>query len=318
MGMILLTGGTGFLGHNFLEQYRDPCHFMGRNLGKGSQLQIQTGHAFIPIDLANDPLPCLKDYKAIVHSSALSSPWGRWEDFYESNVRATRRLIEKACEDGVKQFVHISTPSLYFGFQHRREITECEVGIKPSFANHYARSKHLAEEEVRSHADRIHVTILRPRGIFGKYDTTLFPRLMALGQQRGIPLPGGGEALVDLTHVDNVVHAIRLSLLGKHHSGRAYNISNGEPHTLKELVAELAAVIDQPLKTYKVSPRFLMLLGRVGEWAGALTGREPALTHYTAGLLCYDQTLSLRKAQIELGYAPVRTLRDGLKDYRHG
>lgn len=322
--MILVTGGTGFLGQNFLEQSAEPCAFTGRNLGKGTRIQLETGHKFMQVDLVSDPLPYLKGFKAIVHSSALSSPWGSWREFNENNVLATRRLLEQAAEDGVKQFVHISTPSLYFRFKDARDITENEVGVSPDlstspglFANHYAYSKYLAELEVLKFQDRMHVTILRPRGIFGKHDTTIFPRVIAMGRGSGIPLPLKGEAVLDVTHVDNVTHAIRLALKCEHRNGQAYNITNGEPQNLMETLDKLSYGLGEPLKMRKVNPKLLMLLGRLGELKGLLTGKEPQLTRYTAGILCFDQTLSIKKAQRELGYQPVRSIVDGLKDYAH-
>lgn len=315
--MILVTGGTGFLGQNFLEQWDDPCAFTGRNISKGTRLQLETDHRFMPIDLARDLLPSLKGYKAVVHISALSSPWGKWKDFHENNVLATRRLLEQAVKDGVKQFVHISTPSLYFRFKDARDITENEVGPDDDFANHYAHSKFLAEQEVLKYQDRLHVTILRPRGIFGKHDTTIFPRLIKLGRSSGIPLPLHGEAVLDVTHVDNVTHAIRLALKAEHRNGQAYNITNGDPQNLMELLDKLSYCLGKPLKMREISPKLLMLIGRLGELKGLLTGKEPTLTRYTAGLLCFDQTLCISKARRELGYSPIRSIVDGLKDYAH-
>ena len=82
-----------------------------------------------------------------------------------------------------------------------------------------------------------HVTfiILRPRGLFGAHDRVIIPRLLRqLEADRGVlRLPRGGEALLDLTWVGNVVHAMRLAtdtpgLI----SGEAFNITNHEPQRL--------------------------------------------------------------------------------------
>jgi nucleoside-diphosphate-sugar epimerase len=51
-------------------------------------------------------------------------PWGTQEAFDLANVRATRRLGEWAVAWGVRNFIHISSPSLYFDYHHHRDIQE--------------------------------------------------------------------------------------------------------------------------------------------------------------------------------------------------
>lgn len=106
----------------------------------------------------------------------------------------------------VPRLVHISTPSLYFAFADQFDLRE-EIPLPDRFVNDYAASKHQAELLLRQERgdDGPEIAILRPRGLFGPYDTALMPRLERVARRGFFPLPLGGHALVDITHVDNVV-----------------------------------------------------------------------------------------------------------------
>lgn len=314
--MLLVTGGTGFLGRNFLEQAQEPCIFTGRDRTKGEEIARGTGHRFIPIDLTRSTLNEVKDLgpiTGIVHSAALSSPWGTFDNFFINNYLVTRLLLNFAIVQGVERFVHISTPSLYFDFKDRTMIPESFMPDR--HVNHYALTKQMAEAVVFRESAKLHTTVLRPRGIFGKYDTTIFPRLMTLGSSCGIPIARKGQAMVDITHVDNVVNAIHLALKGKHSSGNAYNITNGEPMRVIDLINQLSQVLGREMKVAHVPGKLMGAIASVLEVAGKLSGREPGLTRYTAALLRYDQTLDITRARIDLNYQPVRSILDGLQDY---
>jgi nucleoside-diphosphate-sugar epimerase len=225
----------------------------------------------------------------------------------------THFLLDFAVSHGIKRFVHVSTPSLYFDFTDRTMILESFRPSRP--VNHYADTKQRAEEDVFRYADRLHTTVLRPRGIFGKHDTTIFPRLVALGDGSGIPLARGGSAVIDITHVDNVVHAIHLALKSKHVSGQAYNITNGESMRVIDLIDGLSHVLGREMKVVNVPGVIMGAIAVVLDVMGHVLRKEPGLTRYTAALLRYSQTLDITKATTDLEYRPVRGLLDGLKDY---
>ena len=89
---------------------------------------------------------------------------GTEEAFELANVRATRRLGEWAAAYGVAQFIHISSPAIYFDYHHHRNVTE---DFRPQrYANEFARSKAAGEQVIQQLAlsnPQTHFTILRPR-----------------------------------------------------------------------------------------------------------------------------------------------------------
>jgi len=239
------------------------------------------------------------------------------QDFEAANVRATQMLAQASIAQGVPRFVHISTPSIYFDFRHRVQVQESHRAAR--FANAYAATKARAEVLItgmaESHPDTKFV-ILRPRALFGPHDRVILPRLLALlHQRRGVlPLPGGGRAVMDLTYVENVVHAMQLATTANVRSGEAFNITNQQPSSVAALMRELLG--KHWGMAYRIQPvPYPVLAGAAGVLAGlaCITGREPALTRYSVGALYYGMTLDNRKAQEQLGYFPKIDMTEGVR-----
>lgn len=319
---ILVTGATGGLGRNCVEYLHKKgveVYATGRRVDVGRALH-NLNIKFIAADLAytasEDLLRMVEGVDAVWHCAALSSPWGSRKLFEESNVTATANLLEACGNAGVRRFVHISTPAIYFDFTHRYNIDE---SFRAKMAvNDYARTKALAESEVESASTRfpqLVTTILRPRAIFGPYDQVLMPRLseMLKVRQGRMPLPRGGRAVIDMTYVENVVYAMWLATIKDIPSGLAFNITNNEPEQIA-IVLEKLFVNQLKLKMQIIDvPYYVLAAGaKVLECVSMLTGKEPKFTQYSAGVLAYDMTLSLTHAHNVLGYVPPIGLDEGI------
>lgn len=271
----------------------------------------------MPCDLTReDPAPLLEDIDVVWHCAALSSPWGPYKQFYGANVVATSALARAAGQAGVSRFVHVSTPSLYFDYSHRRNIPET---YRPrEYVNHYAVTKADAEATVIADAFdfRMPVAIIRPRGIFGRYDQALVPRIERVLNERGghLPLPNGGRALVDLTYAENVIHAMWLATVsGNYVSGTAFNITNDEPTTVADVLTKLFVTeLGRPFAIKNVPYFVLDTASRAMEKIAAFTGREPMLTRYSAGALAFDMTLDITRAKELIGYRPLVSMAEGI------
>ena len=314
---ILVTGATGSLGSRLISRWQGQHELTAsgrKNLSFPRSVKFARG------DLTDADFTdrAVRGQEAVVHCAALASAWGPWEDFERANVLATRNVVEACLRHGVQRLVHISTPSIYFAPRDRLLIKESDPIPEP--ATHYARSKLLAEEIVRaakakSGAGGMQTVMLRPRGIFGPTDQVILPKILRLLRKGWFPLVRGGKALVDLTHVDNVALAIERGLDARPAAdGEAFNISNGEPIAVRELVQLIAGSMRLPVR-YLPLPLSLsqgLAGGLELAWKAAGAGGEPPLTKYGLGLLSFDQTLDLSKARALLGYAPEVKLREGI------
>ena len=324
---VLVTGATSGLGRNAAEQLLRQgwrVRATGRDEARGRELQ-GLGATFHRADLATlspgEAANLVRDVDAVWHCAALSSPWGRAQDFEAANVRATRLLAEAAVAVRVPRFVHISTPSIYFDYRHRTQVQESHRAA--CFANAYAATKARAETLITGLANcspETRFVMLRPRALFGPHDRVILPRLLALHRQRRgvLPLPGGGRAVMDLTYVENVVHAMQLATTADVRSGEAFNITNQQPSSLADLLRELFET--HWGMTYRIQPvPYPVLTGLAGllEGLACITGREPALTRYSVGALHYGMTLDNRKAQDQLGYFPKIDMTEGVRRTAH-
>lgn len=321
---VLITGATSGLGRNAVEYLRRKgisVRATGDSAAMGRLLE-KMGAEFIHADLtalvSSQAKAMLAGIDTLWHCSSFTSPWGTQEAFDLANVRATRRLGEWAVAWGVRHFIHISSPSLYFDYHHHHNVSEEFRPVR--FANEFARSK-AAAEEVIEHLARANpntrFTVLRPQSLFGPHDTVFFPRLVQMMRRYGsILLPRGGEALVDMTYQENAVHAMWLaSSEACEHlpSGRAYNITNQDARPLRSIVERLIDNLDIPCRIRSVPYPMLDMFARSMERFGSKTAKEPVLTHYGVSKLNFDFTLDTRRAEQELGYQPVISLDDGIR-----
>lgn len=322
---ILVTGGTGFLGRHLVwhaaAQGADVC-FTGRYAQAAATVQ-----RLAPAPVRWQPLShgaagatqalrhAAEGADVLIHCAALSAPWGREEDFQRANVASTAEVLLACQTCKVPRLVHVSTPSVYFGFADRLGIRE--DAPLPAPANAYVRTKRLAETLVMQ-AHLPEVAILRPRALYGPWDQTLMPRLLRVMARGPLPLMRGGHALLDLTYIDNAVDAAwRAATLPLPSPLRIYNVSNGEPRELGDILHTMARAFGLPLRTRKLPWPLVSLLARSLEGAARLRGNthEPLLTRYSAGVLAFSQTLDVSALRQELGWQPRVSIDDGI--YRH-
>lgn len=321
---VLVTGATSGLGRNaaeWLVAAGYQVHATGRDEAVGRLLEAK-GARFTALDLTRAGTEqceqLMMGYDVVWHCAAKSSPWGDRNAFYQINTYATEKLAKAAGRCGVKRFIHISTPAIYFDFKHHHQITESEFAQQ--FANHYAASKFYAEQSIMQVLQRYPQTtylILRPRGLFGPFDRVIMPRLLAqLQNGKGeLRLPGGGSAYLDMTFVLNVVHAMGLASTREHlPSGGIYNITNQQPQHLVDILHHL--LTRQLGLQYRVRAVPYPLLRAVAcgmEMLSSFTGKEPMLTRYGVAATYFDMTLDNANAIRDLGYRPRYTLEEGME-----
>jgi 2-alkyl-3-oxoalkanoate reductase len=316
---IVITGATGSLGRSlceFLIGQNIEVLALGRNVFAGADLEKQ-GACFIQVGITETSRlkTIFADADIVVHAAGFASPWGPWEQFYEANVQGTESVIEALRGTAVKKLIYLSTPSLYFSAQPFQMITEDSA--LPSPINNYSKSKMQADEIVllESKTAPYDTVLLRPRAFFGTYDTTILPRLLRMMKRGFFPLPDGGNAVVDVTAVENVIHFIWLVIQSnRQFKGEIYNISNGEPTAVKDLTRMIADEFNLQVKFRSVPLWVLTSMASLFElYANYITHKEPMMTRYAIQSLGITQTLSIKKAQDDLGYQPIMTLQQALR-----
>jgi nucleoside-diphosphate-sugar epimerase len=315
---ILVTGVGGFVGAHVVQRLLLSGHQVV-STARGIPSRAETNQVSVlhTLDLAVGELATVVNgCDAIVHCAARASPWGPYQLFFKDNVIATQRLISAAREAGVRRFIHLSTPSIYFRFRDEENLNET-FAPPAHWVTHYAETKWTAECSVLEARD-LGPIALRPRAVFGPGDRAIVPRLLSVAKRGFFPLPNGGAARIDVTCIANLLDAIELALAAPSTAeGQAYNISNGVPINVRELLQRLFHAL-------KLRVRYLPVPRGVGMGFATLVeaiahlrpgAPEPRITRYGIGLLGFSQTLDISKARLELGYQPKMSFDDGLEDY---
>lgn len=314
----LVTGATGFLGGALARRLLADGHSVvatGRNAARGATLTAD-GVRFEAADLNDSSrLAALAEgCDDVFHCAALSSVWGDTSAFEQANVQGTRNVVRACQASGVGRLIHVSTPSVYHSGEDRFDVAE-DSPLPPPI-NEYARTKLLAEEIVlEAHQAGLPSVIIRPRGLFGPGDTTVFPRVLRLLQAGRLKVIGDGANVVDITYIDNVVDALVDAANAPESAlGRIYNITNGEPVKLWELLSGLAERLDLPPPRGRVSLGRARFFATLLEWTWRLLPLrgEPPITRYTVELLALSMTLDLSAARSEIGYSPRVSIDEGV------
>ena len=314
---VLITGATGFLGKYVVKELKNNGYQVvafGRNEKIGKAL-IDSNVEFFKGDIENkeDLLRAFQGCSAVIHAAALSTVWGKWNNFYKVNVLGTRNIVE-ICEKQDLKLVFVSSPSIYAGAKDQLDVKENEAP-KENNLNFYIKSKIMAENIIKN--SKLNYMIIRPRGLFGIGDTSIIPRLLDLNKKMGIPLFADGKQKVDVTCVENVAYALRLALENEKYSRQTYNITNDEPIEFKEILTLFFNEMGTEGKYLKWNYRPILILVSILEKVYKLFGieKEPPLTKYTLYLMRYSQTLNIDKAKKELGYYPQISVLKGVKKY---
>ena len=315
---VFVTGATGFLGGTLVRGLLAEGRGVVASGRRADRLDIldRIGAQVLPLDLGADDVAldaaALPACEAMVHCAALSSPWGRREDFERANIVGTRTAIALARRLGVRRFVHISTPSVYFQFQDQEGVTEDSALPHP--VNAYADTKAAAEKLVLAAGD-LDPVVLRPRGLYGSGDEALLPRLIAAARMRPLPLMRGGVAAIDLTHIDDVARAVLAALRAdKVGGGRVFNVSGGVMLPIVEIVDAACGRAGIAARWRRLPVGLVMAFARGAEAVCRLQPNypEPPLTAYAAGLFSYRQSLDLSRADAHLDWRPEVSFEEGL------
>jgi len=245
--------------------------------------------------------------------------WGRYNDYFATNVTGTHNVIAACLKHGIKKLVYTSTPSVVHGGKDLIGADE-SAPYPESFEAAYPETKAIAEKAVlaANGADLATVS-LRPHLIWGPGDPHLIPRVLARAKAGKLRKVGSKPVKVDVTYIDNAAEAHVLAAdklgIGSPVSGKAYFITNDEPVELWEFLNRVLAEAGVPPIAKSVSVWKARLAGRLLEWTYRMfrLPGEPAMTRYVARQLSTSHWYDISAARRDFGYVPHVNLDEGLK-----
>jgi dTDP-glucose 4,6-dehydratase len=320
--MILVTGGAGFIGANFVLDWvaqstesvvnLDALSYAG-NLESLASLQGNSQHIFVQGDICNrallDQLFGQHQPRAVVHFAAEShvdrSIHGPG-DFVRTNVNGTFTLLEaartywSALEEGTKKqfrFHHVSTDEVYGSLGPQEPAFTERHPFEPN--SPYSASKAASDHLVRAwhHTYGLPVVTTNCSNNYGPYHfpEKLIP-LMIVNALAGKPLPvyGDGQQVRDWLYVKDHCAAIR-EVLSKGRLGETYNVGGWNEKPNVEIVNTICTLLDE----LKPDP----------------CGSYKRLITYVTDRPGHDRRYAIdaRKLERELGWKPLETFETGIR-----
>lgn len=311
---VVVTGATGFVGGALLDALAvDGWRVvaMGRD---PARLAALAGRGIAVSDAPLGAAPALRQVleaaDAVVHCAARAADWGPRAAFWRDNVDGTTALLRAMAVRPGRRLVHVSTASVYFTGAPRFDLVEGDALDVPPMP--YPASKREAERRVlAAHAaGDVSAVVLRPRGVIGRGDRHIVPRLVAALAARRLPRLDQVPVQTHLTTIGNLVHAIRRAL-DVPSGGLLCHVADPAPVDLWPTLDALADRLRVPRATRRVPRRLVHAVAALSEW----TARSaPLVTRYGAALLTTSMTLDCTAARTELGYTPRWTTADGLAE----
>ena len=313
-----VTGGTGFLGLNLVEQLTargwrvTALHRRSSDLALISRFPVDlvAGDLLDPDSLGR-AMP--EGVTAVFHLAADTSVWSRHDQRQTRvNVEGTSNLIRAAQAAGAQRFVHTSTWMTY-GLE-QGDIAEDSPQLAGRSWINYARTKYLAEEAVRAAANEgLNATILTPTHIMGRYDAHGWARLIIDLRKHWLPgtPPGAGT----FCHAQEVAKAqIAAAELGR--SGETYLVG-GADASFAEVFRVIGEVTGWPVPSGTAPAWLFRLAGRFDAAWAKVSGSEPLITPEAAAIILAHARVVSDRAQRELGYQPssLRTMIEDSYDW---
>jgi dTDP-glucose 4,6-dehydratase len=264
---VLVTGGAGFIGSNFVhyalethEDWRVTTLDKLTYAGRRENLQDLDGHprhAFVHGDIADAAVsgPLVERSAIVVHFAAethVDRSIMSAGDFIRTDVEGTFILLEAARRaTGLRRFVQISTDEVYGSVPTGASVETDE--LRPR--NPYAASKAGADRLAYSYwaTYDLPVIITRASNNYGPYQ---FPEkvipLFVTNAIDNIPVPlyGDGKNVRDWLHVDDHCRGIDL-VIERGINGEVYNIGGGNDIPNIELTHRILEGLDKPLSLIK-------------------------------------------------------------------
>ncbi|MBY0600240.1 dTDP-glucose 4,6-dehydratase [Bacillus bingmayongensis] len=303
---VLVTGGAGFIGSNFVRYYinKYPSSYVinydlltySGNLSSIKDIESFSNYTFIQGDIRDVKKihSVMKDYKidSIVHFAAEShvdrSIQGPME-FYTTNIVGTAVLLEAARMCGIQRFLHISTDEVYGSLGETGRFTE-ESPVSPN--SPYSSSKASSDLIALSYFEtyKLPVIVTRCSNNYGpyQYPEKLIPLMITNAMEdKELPVYGTGQNVRDWLHVFDHCTAIDLVL----HNGRDGEIYNVGGNNEKRNIEVVEMILEK-------------------------LGKSKSMISFVPDRLGHDWRYAIdsSKLQRELGWKPVYSFTKGLED----
>jgi dTDP-glucose 4,6-dehydratase len=340
MKTLLVTGGAGFIGSNFVQYWLatypedkivvlDALTYAG-NLASLKPVENNANYSFCNGNICDTDLveTLLKEHSidTIVHFAA-ESHVDRSIDgpdaFIETNIIGTHSLLKAAKKVWIEapkskgeaplphRFHHVSTDEVYGDLGPEDPAFTEETPYTPS--SPYSASKAASDHLVRAyhHTYGLEVTTSNCSNNYGPYHfpEKLIPLVLTnILFDKPLPIYGNGQQIRDWLYVTDHARGIDL-VINKGRLGECYNIGGINEWANIDIVNLICELMDESFKTN------LELAAKYPDAKRAIAGASKELITYVTDRAGHDQRYAINptKSNTELGYVPQESFETGIR-----
>jgi len=313
--MILVTGGTGFIGSHLVERLvaegRPMRCLVRRSSATGNLPRAGIELAHGDLESGTGLTEALRGVDTVIHLAGVTKARTA-ADYHRGNAVATANLLRAAIDVG--RLVHVSSLAAAGPSTADRPLTESD---EPRPVSHYGRSKLAGEEAVRNSPVRERAVIVRPPVVYGPRDRDVYQmiRTVARGWMAKIgTAPRRFSYIYVGDLVDGLIAAADCANASAGAGGQVFYLANSAPVSWDEFGNMAARLMGRKLHTVAIPESAAYVLGLCADCWTRLSGKP--------GILSRDKVLEARcagwicdpgRARRELGFCASTRLEEGLR-----
>lgn len=272
---VLITGTSSYIGNqlaDWLQKTSDEYLVTKKSV---------RDNKFKKIDFSN--------FDVIVHVAGIAHQDTRADQenlYYKVNTELTIDIAKRAKEQGVKQFVFLSSIIVYGASGKIGEQKLITRETKPEPINFYGNSKLLAEKGIATlQSDDFNVAIVRPPMIYGKGSKGNYPVLAKFAKL--LPVFPDIDNQRSMLHIDNLTEFLKI-LIEQNERGLFFPQNNKYVRT-SDMVYTISKINGKKIKLVKIFNPLLKAIGKKNK-----------LINKVFGNLAYDQSMSKYKKDYQI------------------
>ncbi len=311
----LVTGATGFVGSNLVEELISQGFEVRVLVRKTSKLDHLSGLkieiCYGDINDFDSVCQAVRGVDYVFHVAGVIFPRSR-SDFFRINEEGARNVIRAAAQEnsGIKRFVLISSMAAGGPVDSLNPRTESQPDQPVS---DYGRSKLAAESALLPFCSKVPISIVRPPIIYGPRDSGVLTLVKMVASRLMIFVKGNspdGKKYYSMIHVKDLCRGLIQVAVAKSDqvkSGEIFYLSGDDYASFESWLDEMASCLDRkPFKIY-ISPRVVVFFGKILNFLGMNVDKlNEILPDYW---ICSNE-----KARRLLNFKPEYDLRRGTAD----
>ena len=300
MKKIAIIGGHGFIGKNFtdillLQNYE--ITLIGKDSGY-NKFPLEVVSIEANIQNTQDIISAVQDSEIVIWLASSLIPGfheSSLELDFETNIKPVISFLERSKTTIFKKFIYLSSGGTVYG--DPAEAVPVEENYRKKPISEYGLSKLVTENYIQflTRNSNFESYILRPSNVYGKYQNLHKPQgiigfaFKSLINNKSIDLYDDGKVVRDFVSVKDLALAVQKCIENptKFSKTHIYNVGSGSPLSIKEVLAKISTVAGKEVRTVAKSSRKFD---------------------------CQYNVLSIDKIKKELGWIPLVSMDEGLKE----